>query len=950
MTKVSHRPGGRAGIAAARPLPTLAALAILLFSGVSASPIPEAPKPPQVDIAVEKYTLPNGLEVILHEDHHLSIVAVNTWYHVGPANETPGRTGFAHLFEHMMFQSSGHVGEDQFWKYIEGAGSSFANGSTDFDRTNYMEDLPANQIELALWLESDRMGFLLDRINETSLANQRDVVRNERRQSVENQPYGIVEEELFHQLFPKGHPYYASIIGSHEDIQAANLGDVREFFKRYYCPNNASLVVSGDFDKAKVKALVQKYYGTIPRGQDVPPIEATTPPIPQERRATVTDKVELPRVFMGWITSPAFKAGDAEAIIAADILGGGKSSQLYKSLVYEKQIAQSVSASQQSLALGSVFEIIATAKPGHTAEELEAAVDAEIAKLAMEGPTASEVAATQNSVYSGTISSIEHIGGFSGIADRLNLYNQYLHDPDFVNQDLARYAAVTPEAVKKFAAEQLAREHRVVVYGVPGDKKLPPDPQTPPAPKKEEAKIESLEPWRNTVPQAGPAPQAKLPTPKRFTMPNGLTVYVIQEHKLPLVSATLMLRSGSAQDPPNLPGLAGFASTMLDEGTSKRDALGIANELHGLGASLSTGSSLDGSSISCRSLKQTSNAAMAIFSDVALNPAFPEKDLERVRNDRLTSLLEQRDNPNQIAGRVLWNCLYGPTHPYGHVALGTQESLKKISRDDIVGFYKSTYTPKNAALVLVGDLTEPEAKKLANEALGTWKGPATEIPRPQAGVTVASRIVIVDKPGSPQTALRVGQLGLMRSDPDFEKLDLANTVLGGLFSSRINLNLREEHGYTYGAFSALVDSRGQGPIFIGTSVRTDVTGASIEEILKEVNGIRERPITADELKLAKDSSTRSLPALFETTGSTAGTIANIYLYDLPLDYYQTLPGRIAAMALPDVQATAKKYYAPDRMLIVAVGDRGKIEPQITKLKLGQVAFRDLDGKEVPATN
>jgi len=950
MTKVSHLPSGRAGFALSRHLPAFAALAVLLFASLSASPAPQTSKPPRITIAVEKYSLPNGLEVILHEDHNLPIVAVNTWYHVGPANETPGRTGFAHLFEHMMFQSSGHVGEDQFIKYIEGAGASFINGSTSFDRTNYMEDLPSNQLEIALWLESDRMGFLLDRITETSLANQRDVVRNERRESIESQPYGIVEEELMHRLFPKGHPYYASIIGSHEDIQAANLADVRDFFKQYYCPNNASLVITGDFDKAKVKALVQKYYGTIPRGQDVPPITATTPPITEERRVTVTDKVELPKVSMAWITPPIFKPGDAEADVAADILGGGKSSRLYKSLVYEKQIAQSVSAYQQSFALGSVFEIEATAKPGHTAEELEAAIDAELAKLATEGPTPAEVAATQNSIYSNTISSIEHIGGDSGIADRLNSYNQHVHNPDFVNQDLARYAAITPEAVKRFAVEQLARDHRVVVYGLPGEKKLPPDPETPPAPPKEEAKIESQEPWRNTVPQAGPAPQAKLPMPKRFTMPNGLTVFLVEQHKLPVVSATLAVRSGSAQDPAGLPGLASFAATMLDEGTSTRDALGIANELHGLGASLGTGSSLDGSSISCRSLKQTSSGTLAIFSDVALNPSFPEKDLERVRNDRITSLVQQRDNPNQIAGRVLWSCLYGPTHPYGHQPVGTQESLTKISRDEIVGFYKSTYTPRNAALVLVGDLTEAEAKKLANEALGAWKGPATEASRPQAGVTIASRVVIVDKPGSPQTALRVGQIGLMRSDPDFEKMDIANSVLGGLFSSRINLNLREEHGYTYGAFSALVGTRGQGPIFLGAGVRTDVTGASIEEILKEVRGIRERPITAEELKLAKDSNTRSLPAYFETTGSSAGTIANIYLYDLPLDYYQTLPGRIAAMTQADVQATANKCYAPDRMLVVAVGDRAKIEPQIEKLKLGQVAFRDLDGKEVPATN
>jgi zinc protease len=841
------------------------------------------------------------------------------------------------------------VPEDSYFKYLEAAGASFVNGSTDFDRTNYLEDIPSNQLELALWLESDRMGFLLDRITAASFANQQDVVRNERRQSVENAPYGLVEEELYHQLFPKTHPYYASVIGSHEDIQNAKVDDVRNFFKIYYVPNNATLVIAGDIDKAQVKAMVVKYFASIPRGNPVPPIEATTPPITSERRATVTDEVELPRVFLGWITSPILKPGDAEAGLAADILGGGKASRLYKSLVYDKQIAQDVNASLQSLALGSVFEIVATAKPGHTAEELEAAIDTEISKLASEGPTASELAASQNSTYSGIVSSLERIGGFGGVADRLNMYNQLAKDPNYLNQDLVRFASVTTDGVKRFVSDQLAKDHRAVVYGLPGKKVVPPAPPTPPAPTEKEAAVESKEPWRNTIPGAGPTPVVKLPMAKRFQMKNGLTVLLVESHRLPIVASTLVLRSGSAQDPQDLPGLAGYTAGMLDEGTQKRDALTIANELHGLGASLTTASSVDGSTIACRSLKQTATATMGMLSDVALHPAFPDKDVERLRDERSIALLQQRDSPNQTASRIMWNCLYGPTHPYGHITLGTADAIKKISRNDMMKFYQAYYTPQNAALVLVGDLTEAEARKLANEALGSWSGPPTETPRPPQSTMVTSRVVIVDKPGMPQTALRVVQLGLMRSDPDFERMDLANTILGGLFSSRINMNLREAHGYTYGAFSALSENRGQGPFLIGTSVRTDVTGASIDEILKEVHGMVDKPVTDDELRMAKESTIRTLPANFQTTGGTAGTIATLYLYDLPPDYYQTLPGRITSITAPDVQAVAKKYLAPDRMLVIAVGDRSKIEPQIMKLNLGAVAYRDLDGKEVAAT-
>ena len=938
---------GRAVPALARLGLMLACTLSLVTGGVASAAAP-AGKPPQVKLELEKYTLPNGLEVILHEDHQLPLVAVNIWYHAGPANERAGQTGFAHLFEHLMFQSSGHVPEDSYFKYLEAAGSSFVNGSTDFDRTNYLEDVPSNQLELALWLESDRMGFLLDRLDAASFANQQDVVRNERRQSVENAPYGLVEEELYHQLFPKTHPYYASVIGSHQDIQNAKVDDIREFFKRYYIPNNATLVIAGDINKVQAKALVTKYFATVPRGDAIPPIEVTTPPITQERRAKITDKVELSRVFMGWLTSPIFKPGDAEAGIAADILGGGKASRLYKSLVYDKKIAQDVNATLQSLTLGSVFEIVATAKPGHTAEELEAAIDEAIQKFSTEGPSAAEVAASQNSTYSEIISSLERIGGFGGVADRINLYNQHTKDPNFLNQDLARYAAVTPDGIKQFAAGQLGKEHRAVVYGLPGEKIVPPAPETPPAPPKSEAKVESKEAWRNSIPGAGPTPMVKLPMAKRFRLQNGLTVLLVESHRLPIVAGTLVLRSGSAQDPQDLPGLAGYTSSMLDEGTQKRDALAIANELHGLGASLSTGASVDGSTIGCRSLKATAGATMSILSDVALHPTFPEKDVERLRDDRVTTLLQQRDSPNQTASRIMWNCLYGPTHPYGHITLGTAEALKKISRSDMLRFYQAYFTPQNAALVLVGDVNEAEAKKLAMDALGSWTGPPTETPRPPQGTMISSRVVIVDKPGMPQTALRVVQLGLMRSDPDFERFNLANTILGGLFSSRINMNLREAHGYTYGAFSALSENRGQGPFLIGTSVRTDVTGASIDEIFKEVRSMVEKPVTDDELKMAKESTVRTLPAQFQTTGGTAGTIATLYLYDLPPDYYQTLPGRIASITAPDVQAVSKRYLVPDRMLVIAVGDRSKIEPQIMKLNLGNVAYRDLDGKEVAA--
>src|SRR5713101_5441747 len=528
----------------------------------------------------EKYKLENGLEVIFSEDHRLPMVAVNLWYHVGPANELPGRTGFAHLFEHMMFEGSRHVPGSSHFHYLEAAGASDINGTTDFDRTNYFETLPSNQLELALWLESDRMGYLPDKLDQANLSNQQDVVRNERRQSVENSPYGVVEEGLFHQLFPKEHPYYGEVIGSHLDIQSAKLEDVRNFFKLYYAPNNASLAIVGDFDPEKARELVQKYFGPLKRGEEVPKIKARTLPITGERRAVIQDSVQLPRVYMGWLTSPIFKPGDAEADLAAMILGGGKSSRLYKKLVYEKQIAQDVAVNQQPLILGSVFEVQVTAKAGVKPEDLEKAINAELDAFRKEGPTAAELTRARNVIESTIIAGLETLGGSGGVADRLNSYNHYLGTPDFLAADIARYENSTTESIEAFAQGQLNGNQRVVVYGLPGKQDLGPEVATPKAEQKDPSKsngeaVNVDAEWRKNAQKPGPAGALHLPVPEKFKLSNGLTVLYSERPGLPLVAASLVLKAGSGANPAEHPGLASFAARMLQQGTAKRSALQI---------------------------------------------------------------------------------------------------------------------------------------------------------------------------------------------------------------------------------------------------------------------------------------------------------------------------------------------------------------------------------------
>ena len=915
----------------------LRAACLLMLGGSSLAAQPAAPvATPKV--AYESYRLPNGLTVLLSEDHRLPLVSVNLWYHVGPANEKPGRTGFAHLFEHMMFQGSKNVPEDEHIKTLEGAGATDLNGTTNFDRTNYYQTVPSNQLELALWLESDRMGFLLETLDQAKLSNQQDVVRNERRQSVENRPYGLIDEAMYHALFPQGHPYYASVMGSHADIESVRLADVREFFKQYYTPSNASIAIVGDINKAAVKALIEKYFGSIAAGPAVPAIDVQAPSITAERRLVVTDRVELPRVYLSWFTPAIYQPGDADADLMAAILGGGKASRLYRKLVYELQIAQDVSASQESLQLGSIFGIEATARPGVKPEQLEQAIDAELALLREQGPTQAEVERVRNGTLTGIVHGLETT---AGVADRLNNYTHYLKDPGFLPQDIARYQAVTPASIRAFAGAYLRPQARVVLYGMPGEKHIEDVARGAERPA-DAAPAATAKDWRAVRPKAARAAKLALPVPKRFVLPNGLTVMLVEQHRLPVIAANLVVLAGSDRNPADKPGLASFTADMLDEGTRTRSSGQLAEDIAALGASLSSGSTVDYSALSLYSMTHTADAAFGLLADVALNPAFAAAEVERVRASRLTSLVQQRENPNAVAQRVFNLSLYGTQHPYGYTELGTQEAVKAMARADLEAFWKAGYLPQNAALIVSGDLTEAQLRALAERHFGAWTG-SSQRPGPVSAPQIESgKLLLVDRPGAPQTALRLGMVGVPRSSPDYVPLRVFNDTLGGLFSSRINLNLREKNGYTYGANSAFGFRRGPGPFVVGTSVRTDVTAPAVREIFNELRAIRDAPVTREELTLARDSFSRSLPGDFDTTSSATGSSAQLFIYGLPLDYFNRLPASIQAVSAADVQRVARQYVLPEKMVVVAVGDRAKVEPGLAELGIGPVEIRTAD--------
>ncbi len=904
------------------------------------------------ELKYETYTLPNGLKVITHEDHRLPLVAVDLWYHVGPLNERPGRTGFAHLFEHMMFEGSEHVGEKAHIKFVQGAGATDVNGTTDFDRTNYFETMPANQLELALWLESDRMGFLMEGLDREKLANQRDVVRNERRQG-EGRPYELAEEEQYHLLFPKEHPYYGSVIGSHTDIESARIADVRDFHQQFYTPNNASIAIAGDFDSKALKALLERYFGPIPKGPAVPPVSVTTPPITSQKRTTVTDTVQLSQVRIGWLTPPAYTQAAYDMDSAIFALGGAKASRLDQALVYKTQVAQSVSCSSTSLKLTGVTNCVVTAKPGVKLEDLEATVWQEIDRLRTEGPTAEEVEAAKAGEMTRKIAGLQRLGGFGGVADTLDSYNQYTGDPGFLPKDVAMLQGVTAASTKAAAAKYLTRDAAVVVYTVPGKKvvnDVPRSPETTDA----DIKItnpytptfETAQNWRKAVPKPGPAPGVHLPVPQTFALSNGMKVFVVEDHALPVLSAVVVARAGSDSNPEGRAGLASLTTELMSDGTASRSLQKLAEDQEVIGTTIAPAAQMDGSTTSMTVLTSFAAPGVELLSDVLQHPAFRTEDLERRRKQRLVRIQQETDNVQQMAFRVGPKLVFGET-PYGTPGSGTTESVTGLSADDVAGFYKGHYGPADSALVFAGDVTQAQARQLAEKYFGGWTGTASAaVSLPAAPAGQPTHVVIVDKPGAPQTALFAFGVGVPANAPEYPTIRVANYTLGGSFASRINMNLREQHGYTYGAQSQYQGYRAGGQFLAGGLVRTDVTAPAAKELMAEIKNFPSHPPTEAELTAAKTALAQALPGQFETMGATATAVGTIFLYDRPLDFYATLPAKYNAVTSADVARVTQEDLHPDQLVIVAAGDRTKIEPSLKDAGLGPVEVRDINGKPV----
>ncbi|MGE5278210.1 MAG: M16 family metallopeptidase [Acidobacteriota bacterium] len=921
---------------------SLAVLCAPLFaaSSLASSPAVE-PSPaaaagsPAMKIEYSKFTLGNGLQVILHVDRKLPIVHVNLWYHVGSKNEKPGRTGFAHLFEHEMFEGSKNAPGKYFGR-AEQAGANLAeggiNGTTNNDRTNYFITVPSGSLEYVLWLESDRLATLGDFLTKQNLDAQRDVVKNERRQGLENTPYGRAFKLIVENLFPAGHPYSWPVIGSHEDLTAATLDDVKEFFRTYYAPNNLSMVIAGDFDPARARTLVEKYFGNIPPG---PPLDRPgrwIPTLSGEKIVEAADRVPQERVYMVWPSPPLYAPGDAELDLASNILTDGLASRLQKVLVYDRQLCSNVAAFQSSGEISSFYAVIATARPGASLAEVEKIVTEEIGRLAREGPTAAELARAQTKWEYNFVTGLERIGGFGGKADLLNSYNTFLGDPGKFDFDQGRYKNATVSDVQRAVARWLDTNNRLLVRFHPE--------------KSGRAAEAALD--RSKPPALGADTPFRAPQVESAKLENGLEILVVRRPELPKVAVTLVSRAGSVADPAGKEGTAYLAARTMGLGTKTRKALEIETALGDLGATLDAETARESSRLGFEILRRNLEPGLAILADVAMSPTFPESEVEREKKRHLDALAQQEKNGNAIAARVRAMLAFGAAHPYGRPAQGLPETVGRISREDLAAFHGSRFKPGGSALVFAGDVTLSEAQALARKAFGAWSGAAPPpIAIPPASPSPGGRVYLVDRQDAAQTVVTQALLGTEHAAPDYYALMLADGVWGGAASSRLDMNLREDKGYSYGVFSYLVPYRKGGLWYANGGVQTNKTRESVAEFEKELRAIAGgKPISPEEFEFQRLRIMRGYSQQFESLGRVAGQVADLWTEGLPMSTLQRDYDEAAKVTLEAARAAAVKYAKPDQALLVLVGDRAKIEAGVKELNLGEVVLLDAEGKPV----
>jgi predicted Zn-dependent peptidase len=922
-------------LAACATTPAVETAAPAPVPAVVAPPAPAEPAPvsalvSQVAIPHQSFTLDNGLTVIVHEDRKAPVVAISTWYNVGSKDEPKGKTGFAHLFEHIMFNGSENLPGD-FFEYLQNVGATDYNGTTWFDRTNYFQTVPRGALDMGLFMESDRMGYLLAAVTQEKLDNQIGVVQNEKRQG-DNRPGGLVYYEVLESLFPEGHPYRHSTIGSMADLDSASLRDIKQWFIDKYGPNNAVLVLAGDISAAEARPLVEKYFGAIPRGPVNTPAAADVPTLSAPKSIVMKDRVAATSLQRYWAV-PGLQSEQLAALdLGGSILGGLASSRLDRILVRDEKLAVSVSAGLQPFQRIGIFEVEAVVKPGVDPAVVDKRLNEIMAEYLANGPTEDEVrrAATQD--VAGRIRGLEQVGGFGGKAVALAEGQVFVGDSDFYKKNLDAYAAVTPAQVRAAMQQWLSRP-AFSVRLEPGDR--PPYVEAKGPKKAAKADIASKKTVRS-LPALAESPPLDFPDVQHVTLSNGIKLAYAQRSTVPVTQLALSFDAGYSADVRSGRGLQNLTLNLLEEGADGLTSQQIAEEQERLGAVISASGSADRSNVSLSALTANLGPSLELLADVVQRPDFNVSELDRVRTQTLTAIAQAQKEPNSIAARALPALIYGEDHPYATTNLGDVAAVTAISRDDLVRFHNSWLRPDNVELFVVSNLPLSELQPQLEAHFGKWAAPTApkgvkNFIAPPARPTKA-KIVFIDRPGSPQSVILGGQLTPIDPFGDVVPVTSANDVLGGNFLSRINMDLRETKGWSYGVRGSIGLNVHAVPYLINAPVQADRTADSIKALNEQVSGfLGAKGVTSEELKRTIANLSQQLPGRFETSQSVLSAMMTNALYRRPDNYYELLAAQYRAMTGPGLDQAIRGAIDPNSFTWVVVGDAAKVKPQLDKL-------------------
>ncbi|WP_156350338.1 M16 family metallopeptidase [Sphingomonas sp. Leaf20] len=923
-----------AGVATAALIAPGHAQTAVAPTGQGARPAPVATLVQAVDIPYQQFTLTNGLRVIVHTDRKAPVVAVSVWYDVGSKHEPKGRTGFAHLFEHLMFNGSENAPGD-FFAPLKQVGATDFNGTTSFDRTNYFETVPAAALERALFLESDRMGHLTGAITQGVLDEQRGVVQNEKRQG-DNQPYGLVQYKLFGGLFPADTPYGHTPIGSMADLDRASLADVKDWFRSHYGPNNAVLVLAGDVDAATAKPLVEKYFGDIKAGPKSVLPTVTVPTLAAPVNEVMKDRVAAVMISKNWAVPGMLDADAAPLYVGGTVLGGLASSRLDNALVRKEKLAVNVSAGYSDMAQIGMFTIRAIVRPGVDPAVVSKRLDEILADFLKTGPTADEIQRVQTQAVAGRIRGYESVGGFGGKAVALAGGALYANDPGHYKTELAAIAAQTPASVKAAATRWLTRPAYTLTV-VDGERDKYEEAVVPPAVAVKPAAETPVKGTRaGGIPAVGTLTGLTFPAVERARLSNGIELVYARRGAVPMTQAVLSFDAGYAADVADKLGTQQLTLSVMDEGTRTLDGIALAEARERLGAWIGTSTSLDLTTLSMSVPSANLTPAVVLFADIARNPAFAEEEVGRVRNQQLAGIQQELTSPQGLGNRVIGKLINGDT-PYGKaMGGGDPKAVAALTRADLVAFQQAWLRPDKAKIFVVSDRPLAEVRAVLDRGFGDWKaqGPAGVKSFPTTRTPVTPKIVLVDRPDSPQSLILAGQRTGLKGSDDMLVFNTANDALGGSFLSRINMDLREEKHWSYGAGGRFQTGAFDAPYGITAGVQADKTGPSITALQQDVTQfVTTKPMTQTEFGLAIDGGIRALPGSFETSGAVLGAMQQNDLFKRPDDYYATITRRYGALTLPQLNTAIAGVIDVKKFTWVVVGDAKTVKPQLDSLGL-----------------